>query len=535
MGLSLRGTTSGAVDINAPAVAGDNTITLPGTNGAANQFYKNSGTAGIVTYSSMVEDSSGNVGIGTDNPTTELQVNHATNECTISLFNAGTKKAALQAQNSFGTILYSYDDEPIIFSVASGTSYSEKLRITSDGYARLTTANARLEWTASSGSNPFIRSIGSGQQELEFNTGSNERLRITSAGKIQVTGTRGGSLQASDNDSLELYTASASSSVNRGSGITFYNHDGSGYEMGGTIQVAKENGTADNTSSYMRFATRTNGSDATERMRITSGGNIGIGNIDPGTMLHISDAGDDGTFRVGGNNAGDTGFNVLYENGGTTYTILKQNYATTNANAYTSIHTGYFTVNTGTSLAERMRIDSSGDLCFGVATAGAVGGITFYRQGSGSSPLILMNKSNSATTTGFSFQYNSSTKGSITYSSTGTSFNTSSDYRLKENVVDITDGITRVKQLSPRRFNFIADDTKIVDGFIAHEAQVIVPECVTGVKDEVDDDGKAVMQGIDQSKLVPLLTAALQEAIAKIETLETQNADLLSRVTALEG
>ena len=72
----------------------------------------------------------GNIGIGTDNPTTNLQVNHATNECTFSLFNGGTKKAALQTQNSFGTILYSYDNEPLKFSVASGTSYSEKLRIT---------------------------------------------------------------------------------------------------------------------------------------------------------------------------------------------------------------------------------------------------------------------------------------------------------------------------------------------------------------------------------------------------------------------
>ena len=72
----------------------------------------------------------GRLGIGTDNPTSNLQVNHATNECTISLFNGGTKKAALQTQNSFGTILYSYDNEPLKFSVASGTSYSEKLRIT---------------------------------------------------------------------------------------------------------------------------------------------------------------------------------------------------------------------------------------------------------------------------------------------------------------------------------------------------------------------------------------------------------------------
>jgi len=118
--------------------------------------------------------------------------------------------------------------------------------------------------------------------------------------------------------------------------------------------------------------------------------------------------------------------------------------------------------------------------------------------------------------------------GSISATATGVNYNTSSDYRLKENVVDITDGITRVKQLSPRRFNFIADDTITLDGFLAHEAQTVVPEAVTGTHNEVDDDGKAVMQNIDQSKLVPLLTAALQEAIVKIETLE-------AKVAALEG
>ena len=102
----------------------------------------------------------------------------------------------------------------------------------------------------------------------------------------------------------------------------------------------------------------------------------------------------------------------------------------------------------------------------------------------------------------------------------------SSDYRLKENVVDIADGITRVKQLQPKRFNFIIDADTTVDGFLAHEAQTVVPEAVTGTHNEVDDDNNPVYQGIDQSKLVPLLTAALQEAIAKIETLETKVAAL---------
>ena len=125
--------------------------------------------------------------------------------------------------------------------------------------------------------------------------------------------------------------------------------------------------------------------------------------------------------------------------------------------------------------------------------------------------------------------------GKIVTNSSGTSFTSVSDHRLKENLVDISDGITRVKQLAPKRFNFIADDSKTVDGFLAHEAQAVVPEAVTGTHNEVDADGNPVYQGIDQSKLVPLLTAALQEAVSKIETLETQHADLLARVTALES
>ena len=116
--------------------------------------------------------------------------------------------------------------------------------------------------------------------------------------------------------------------------------------------------------------------------------------------------------------------------------------------------------------------------------------------------------------------------GKIEITTTSTSYTTSSDHRLKENVTDITDGITRVKQLYPKRFNFIADADTTVDGFLAHEAQAVVPEAVTGTHNEVDDDDNPVYQGIDQSKLVPLLTAALQEAIAKIETLETKVAAL---------
>ena len=100
-------------------------------------------------------------------------------------------------------------------------------------------------------------------------------------------------------------------------------------------------------------------------------------------------------------------------------------------------------------------------------------------------------------------------------------YSTSSDYRLKENIVPISNGIERLKELKPCRFNFIEGDPNyVVDGFIAHEAAEVVPEAVTGEKDAVDKDNNPSYQGIDQSKVVPLLTAALQEAISKIEQLE---------------
>tara|TARA_R100001015_G_C4562093_1_gene121750 strand:- start:239 stop:880 length:642 start_codon:yes stop_codon:yes gene_type:complete len=107
-----------------------------------------------------------------------------------------------------------------------------------------------------------------------------------------------------------------------------------------------------------------------------------------------------------------------------------------------------------------------------------------------------------------------------------TSYSTSSDYRLKENQTSISDGIIRIKQLKPYRFNWKTDTSKTVDGFFAHEVSSVVPESIFGEKDAVDSEGNPNYQSMDHSKLVPLLTAALQEAIAKIETLETKVAAL---------
>jgi hypothetical protein len=94
--------------------------------------------------------------------------------------------------------------------------------------------------------------------------------------------------------------------------------------------------------------------------------------------------------------------------------------------------------------------------------------------------------------------------------------------------VDYTwDATTRLKQLKPARFNFIADDTNtLVDGFLAHEVSSVVPEAITGTKDAVDGEGNPDYQGIDQSKLVPLLVKGMQEQQALIESLTARIATL---------
>ena len=187
------------------------------------------------------------------------------------------------------------------------------------------------------------------------------------------------------------------------------------------------------------------------------------------------------------------------------------------------------TADGASSPMERVRVDSKGNILIGTtnitpANSNVVGtcinpAVTEISRSAGVS--LYLNRD---TNDGNVAVFNRSGKpvGGISVTGAATAYNTSSDYRLKENVTAVTDGITRLQQLKPSRFNFKVDPSHTVDGFIAHEAQAVVPECVTGTKDEVDADGNPVYQGIDQSKIVPLLTAALQEAIAKIESLEAR-------------
>ena len=189
---------------------------------------------------------------------------------------------------------------------------------------------------------------------------------------------------------------------------------------------------------------------------------------------------------------------------------------------------------------ERMRIDANGRMMINTTSTSSM--LRIRNTGLVTHTLIeLFDDGGTGTHSQIQFSNTNGVIGQIVTSGSSTTYATSSDYRLKENAIAISDGITRLKTLKPYRFNFIADASTTLDGFFAHEVTA-VPEAITGTKDEVDSDNKPVYQGIDQSKLVPLLTAALQEAVAKIEVLETENTQmktdltaLTARVTALEA
>jgi hypothetical protein len=270
------------------------------------------------------------------------------------------------------------------------------------------------------------------------------------------------------------------------------------------------------------------GTSNTERMRIDSSGNVGIGITSPTKKLDVYVAGADSIIRT--QTASASG-------------LAQVEFRNTQAGCQIGMPANVNAMNFITGDNERMRIDSSGNALFGTTSSTPIGsgvqGVAILNAGR-----IDINKTSDAglyisrqTTTGalVNFYYGGAgPKGSISTDGTNVAYNTSSDYRLKENIAPMTGALAKVAALKPVTYKWKADGSD-GEGFIAHELAEVCPHAVSGAKDAIDEDGNPQYQGIDVSFLVATLTAALQETKALIDTqAETINA-LTARIVALES
>jgi len=294
-----------------------------------------------------------------------------------------------------------------------------------------------------------------------------------------------------------------------------------------------------------------------EKMRIAGDGEVfigeGFGDTNRSTLLSISgtNANPTGVWTQLGiyssdsqaaNYGGSIGF------GGQDGTTAKQQFSAIKGakeNSTSGNYAGYMAFYTRPNLAvtaERMRIDSSGFVFVNTtgqgphgsfftikATDKSVNGLSV--QGTTANYAIVSSAGGSTGDHIFFSNWSASNTetGRIKDNQSNVTYHTSSDYRLKDNIVSISDGITRVKQLNPVRHTWKNNSSLgTVDGWIAHELDAICPDAVDGVKDAVKDDGSIDPQSVDYGRITPLLAAALKEAITKIETLETKVAALES-------
>jgi len=509
------------------SISGNGTFT--GAN-SDYSFDQSVGIAGTLTYEDVTNIDS--VGVitarqGLDTPTDLL------------LRTGGTEKARIDSAGNFGVGETSPDLKFHVKETINVAYSADNATDDANNLLKLenpsTTANAfaGMAFRTGSGADMYFGVIQQSVNAGDFyfanqNSPNKELMRITSSGRvgIGVSAPSAGKLVVTDSSNGgfggSIVLENSNNSDTDKVGIAF-RPNGSATTAIGSYGESRIIGEYDsgstNGANNLQFWTHAGNGTVAERMRIDSSGRVVIGDSTAFTDAQLTLAAPTEValgFKRSGSGKFDAGIKVF--------------------DGHMTFLNGSDQASVG-ALAERMRIDSSGKVFIGKTASGIGydgveiqqnGFMALTQPGNGNSAISINMRYGAGTQYPFYFYYNGALVGNINVTSTSTSYVTSSDYRLKENVIDITGAINRVKQLQPKRFNFIASPDTIVDGFLAHEAQTVVPEAVTGTKDEVDDDGNAVMQGIDQSKLVPLLTAAIKELITEVETLK-------AKVQVLEG
>mgnify|MGYP003108800086 CR=1 FL=1 len=273
-------------------------------------------------------------------------------------------------------------------------------------------------------------------------------------------------------------------------------------------------------SGYIGFST-TNA----ERMRIAADGKVGIGTTAPDSLVEIASGG--ATTAKVSTSATNSYAEIIFEDGNAGYGFQVRSDGAQSISAGSMVindrDTGSFPFVIKEGNATNTVVLSGSNTCFNSTAIGFANQRAVQIQTSSTGLIAIQHLNTEVSGAAYIwFTHNGNPIGSIVQDGTsGLTYNTASDYRLKENVNYSWDATTRLKQLKPARFNFITDQEKgTVDGFLAHEVSSVVPSAITGEKDAVDSDGKPIHQGIDQSKLVPLLVKTIQELEARITALE---------------
>ena len=469
--------------------------TVEDTSGAAQAltFWTTTNTSGQSLTERLRISHDGNVGIGTSSPGGNLTVT-----------DASTYTVDIKANGSDGALITTLGGSA---SLALGTDGAEKMRITAGGNVGIGQSSPGFPlavYANVSSTSGYVFGI---DNEVNF-TQANATVQSSYLAYPRRTDTNTtATVQNFRSDFGQLSATEAA--VGRITTACGFSHE-SGLPKALTnvgFQSALNNETLVGSTSVKSFNFRATGTAPN-----FFAGDVGIGFDSPLGKLHVR-AADECNF-------------VVREESTRLVLSAETNSGRDNNRQMDLEADGFKFVDSGT---ERMFINSSGSIA--LHGNGDPGGtpVGVSIQNSTTAGTIQNNTTAASGVEYQTFRASGTQIGSITRNGTSnTAYNTSSDYRLKENVVGIVDGIERLKLLNPRRFSWILDQQAepTQDGFIAHEVQGVIPEAVTGTKDATDSDGRIKPQGIDQSKLVPLLTAALQEAIAKIETLDAKVAAL---------